>query len=127
MLFAYSVVALFILALCLDDLAALVSWIFEAGRTWDSLPRTQAIALILKLGFGLGLFFGSHGLVRVWSRLRYSGLRRKMGLCVRCGYDLTGNTSGVCPECGTPIEAPGMARQSRDRQGADPGEAGSAP
>jgi hypothetical protein len=21
--------------------------------------------------------------------------------CTRCGYDLTGNTSGVCPECGT--------------------------
>ena len=21
--------------------------------------------------------------------------------CPRCGYDLTGNTSGVCPECGT--------------------------
>jgi hypothetical protein len=25
--------------------------------------------------------------------------RRRRGLCVRCGYDLTGNTSGVCPEC----------------------------
>ena len=22
------------------------------------------------------------------------------GQCPRCGYDLTGNTSGVCPECG---------------------------
>lgn len=22
------------------------------------------------------------------------------GKCVHCGYDLTGNTSGVCPECG---------------------------
>jgi hypothetical protein len=22
------------------------------------------------------------------------------GQCVRCGYDLTGNVSGVCPECG---------------------------
>ena len=27
--------------------------------------------------------------------------RRSAGLCVRCGYDLTGNVSGVCPECGT--------------------------
>ena len=27
--------------------------------------------------------------------------RRAMGLCVGCGYDLTGNVSGVCPECGT--------------------------
>ncbi len=27
--------------------------------------------------------------------------RRKRGLCVKCGYDLTGNESGVCSECGT--------------------------
>jgi hypothetical protein len=26
------------------------------------------------------------------------------GVCHTCGYDLTGNTSGVCPECGTPVE-----------------------
>jgi hypothetical protein len=25
------------------------------------------------------------------------------GYCRECGYDLTGNVSGVCPECGTPI------------------------
>ena len=23
------------------------------------------------------------------------------GLCATCGYDLTGNVSGACPECGT--------------------------
>jgi hypothetical protein len=23
--------------------------------------------------------------------------------CTRCGYNLTGNVSGVCPECGTPV------------------------
>jgi len=27
-------------------------------------------------------------------------LRRRKGLCERCGYDLTGNVSGMCPECG---------------------------
>jgi hypothetical protein len=26
--------------------------------------------------------------------------RRAKGLRVRCGYDLAGNVSGVCPECG---------------------------
>ena len=26
--------------------------------------------------------------------------RRKKGLCLTCGYNLTGNVSGVCPECG---------------------------
>ena len=24
--------------------------------------------------------------------------------CSNCGYDLTGNVSGICPECGRPIE-----------------------
>jgi hypothetical protein len=28
----------------------------------------------------------------------------KPGLCQGCGYDLTGNTSGTCPECGQRIE-----------------------
>lgn len=29
--------------------------------------------------------------------------RAKPGHCSKCGYDLTGNISGVCPECGTTI------------------------
>jgi hypothetical protein len=39
------------------------------------------------------------GPVRRWHR-------RKRGACVRCGYDLTGNVSRVCPECALPITAP---------------------
>ncbi len=35
-----------------------------------------------------------------WVRRRH---RNKAGLCRRCDYNLTGNTSGICPECGTPI------------------------
>ncbi len=30
--------------------------------------------------------------------------RRRRGLCLRCGYDLTGNVSGACSECGCPVE-----------------------
>ena len=26
--------------------------------------------------------------------------RTRRGVCPRCAYDLTGNVSGVCPECG---------------------------
>lgn len=32
---------------------------------------------------------------------RYAPARTYPGSCRRCGYDLTGNQSGVCPECGT--------------------------
>lgn len=27
------------------------------------------------------------------------------GCCVRCGYNLTGNVSGVCPECGRKVDS----------------------
>ena len=36
----------------------------------------------------------------LWYRDR---LRRRPGHCKNCNYNLTGNTSGICPECGTPI------------------------
>jgi predicted amidophosphoribosyltransferase len=31
--------------------------------------------------------------------------RTPPGHCPKCGYNLTGNVSGICPECGTPIQA----------------------
>ncbi len=42
------------------------------------------------------------------SRLLYKKLRWKMVyddglLCLNCDYDLTGNESGICPECGNKI------------------------
>jgi len=38
-------------------------------------------------------------LVLVRGPLRWWWFARR-GRCERCGYDLTGNVSGVCPECG---------------------------
>jgi membrane protein implicated in regulation of membrane protease activity len=37
--------------------------------------------------------------------------RKELGLCASCGYSLTGNTSGVCPECGAAV---GAARDPAD-------------
>ena len=31
--------------------------------------------------------------------------RRRKGLCVKCGYNLTGNTTGICSECGAEIQS----------------------
>jgi hypothetical protein len=36
--------------------------------------------------------------------LLYRDRRRiRPGCCRSCGYDLTGNVSGICPECGTAV------------------------
>ncbi len=35
-----------------------------------------------------------------WSRRRR---RAKQGLCIRCGYDLSGTEHEACPECGTEV------------------------
>lgn len=40
--------------------------------------------------------------VRHRSRIR---TRLRAGACTACGYSLTGNTSGVCPECGATIKS----------------------
>ena len=43
-----------------------------------------------------------------WWHLRRIPLRRaRANLCPACGYNLTGNLSGVCPECG---QSPGARR-----------------
>ncbi len=48
-----------------------------------------------------------YGLHSVVARPLRKWHRRRRGLCVTCAYDLTGNTSGVCPECGTAIHTLG--------------------
>lgn len=49
----------------------------------------------------VGLFMLPLLRVTVWLRqsLRASH-RRRQGRCISCGYNLAGNTSGTCPECG---------------------------
>ena len=49
------------------------------------------------------LLCGSALAAVVWVWERKGELRRRWrqrGQCQRCGYDLRGNVSGVCPECG---------------------------
>jgi hypothetical protein len=39
----------------------------------------------------------------LWTLWRASSRRRTEPLCPVCDYNLTGNVSGICPECGTPV------------------------
>jgi len=96
---------------------------------WYSKNRSQAqqspfgLGMINKNWCGFGVFYvptalGRNGILRIWFPLwlpflafsaypaiafirgpyrRYR--RHRKGLCLKCGYNLTGNASGVCPEC----------------------------
>jgi hypothetical protein len=45
--------------------------------------------------------------ILILARIILSGWpARRKGLCECCEYNLTGNVSGICPECGTPINLP---------------------
>lgn len=50
----------------------------------------------------LGVFAAYPTIVFIRGPLRRRRRHRK-GLCIKCSYDLTGNESGVCPECGKGI------------------------
>lgn len=53
--------------------------------------------------------FALPALLAIAGLLLCGGPTRAQGLCVSCGYDLTGNVSGACPECGAPIPAEAKA------------------
>ncbi len=59
-------------------------------------PRTILVYLHFPLILGLLLAYPAYRAARAGARR----LARKAGACRTCGYNLTGNESGVCPECG---------------------------
>ena len=88
----------------------------------EGLAAGFAVLMIVSLALGIGTRFGNRylstsqvlGLVVVAALLSgvLAGVRRHRilvrtprphGHCPTCGYDPTGNTSGVCTECGGTI------------------------
>jgi len=81
------------------SLYLLAVWIYALVITVNATPGTGANAALLRLIFvAFLLLFVSLPTAWLWRRDRSSRIRP--GCCLRCGYNLTGNTSGVCSECG---------------------------
>jgi|GEM_PF-5557529 len=64
--------------------------------------------LAAALAAGIAAFYSAVGIrycVRICSWLPHHErwVRAHKGLCLNCGYDLTANVSGVCPECGSKV------------------------
>ena len=74
---------------------AMWQWAWRPHYIFD--PQSTCRALIMPL-FWPVIAFALHPIWYVATRPRV-----KLGHCP-CGYDLTGNTSGKCPECGAPID-----------------------
>ena len=66
-------------------------------RGFFMLPQHIGSALWIPLGSALLI------LVTIVSWRYWRELDPLDGYCEKCGYDLWSNTSGVCPECGTPV------------------------
>lgn len=76
--------------------------VFYGGIEQDTVSRHWRLPLWASV-----LLFSAYPFVAlIGSRARLRHRRRVRGLCVECGYDLTGNVSGKCPECGTEIKQP---------------------
>lgn len=81
-------------------------WLKRIGPTQyaPAQPVKWALPCAL-LGFPLNTLFWSMAvfLLLRWSdqhKIARAEQRREQGLCSACGYNLTGNVSGACPECG---------------------------
>jgi hypothetical protein len=73
-------------------------------------PAVACFAMMLVTRFEQPwLSFAALGTIGAYVAPRYGVIRpllirqqrQEDGLCRHCGYDLTGNVSGVCPECGS--------------------------
>ena len=103
------------------DRAENLGWHYDHKEPWmiERLPGSDC--LFWNYSYGFGVAWGERWQDDHWSVMAPHWLlalillaptvglfvRRRRpprrGFCLRCFYNLTGNTSGICPECGTPI------------------------
>ena len=90
-------------AICVTPLHLHSGRIVNVVRIDDVFPsHVFQRALVVPRGLFFVLFAAYPSIAFIRGPLRRHRRRRK-GWCLKCGYDLTGNVSGTCPECGTPL------------------------
>lgn len=84
------------------------------------IPVLGALLIALRLRVGRRWGDGWANTMVVWRKHAHKAPFDRYGTCCEgCGYDLTGNVSNVCPECGTPISDRIRERISRGEPSAD--------
>ncbi len=75
-------------------------WKFgQFGWTVRKAPDSHGYVLTLPL-WAPFILFATYPTIAVIRGPFRRWRRRRQGLCAQCGYNLTGNVTGVCPECG---------------------------
>jgi hypothetical protein len=106
----------------LPPVAGFVATTMAFARAYGSLSVTNPDRVMYGLmeahfGFHLlsGIIFGAWMFgANVWVTRE---LRKQAGgFCMKCGYNLTGNESGICSECGTPIKMVPTAGTNRQAE-----------
>ncbi len=94
-------------------IGGVVTWILVvvfACRTLAAplgVPPWVAQVAIQPVGMLVGFYWlFNFGLRKPFQRTLREALQRKgVPICLKCGYDLRGQTEPRCPECGTPFDA----------------------
>ena len=79
-------------------------WFVLWYRLFASAPTNRLLYLLFMFCLacpGIGLWSMRRHTRR---HLRVQLAKKGIPVCIPCGYNLKGNASGVCPECGTKIE-----------------------
>lgn len=67
--------------------------------------RYYSLMMSPTVAFLLAAIFGSYPAVVFFVPCLRRRVRRRRGLCMECGYNLAGNITGICPECGTKFDS----------------------
>ncbi|MHC4090717.1 MAG: hypothetical protein ACYSVY_10655 [Planctomycetota bacterium] len=105
---------------CAISVVTVLGWITVKFVTEAITAEYGETALWMSLFWG---FYGLLGLIAnvltvsaaVWARRHFYPIYG-VGFCQRCGYDLTGNASGICPECGASRKGDAIPTQSIERK-----------
>ena len=86
----------------LTSLPFLILYLGSRYTWWNWGDPPEWVWVVGSSMFVIGVGVLSRGAAKL--RHRLMDRKRDRGICRVCKYDLTGNVSGVCPECGTAIE-----------------------
>jgi hypothetical protein len=112
-------------AVMITFMPLLVALPWAVVEAMDSLPRLVDdprfphpvwVKVVRITGVTLPLIMGAICASCLWLLMKHWRHALRKGVCRKCSYNLTGNVSGICPECGTPVGETGERRWTIGRR-----------